>query len=62
MGRNKKTTAGGITMIVMGLAGIVLQLLNMGGTSIEVSIGMISGGIALIAARDAGTGSDAPPA
>jgi len=57
--RNKKTTAGGVCMIVSGLLGIAMQVLEVGGTSIEVSIGMITGGIALVMARDSGTGSDA---
>ena len=60
MKRNWKTTLGGICMILSGVAGLGLNVADMGTTPMELSFGAITGGIALIMARDAGTGSDAP--
>lgn len=59
MNRNLKTTIGGACMILSGIAGIGMTMTGAGATPIEINIGLITGGIALIAARDAGTGSDA---
>ena len=50
---NRKTTAGGVAMILMGVGGFILTLLGEGDTPYEVSIGLITGGAALVAARDA---------
>jgi hypothetical protein len=58
--RNWKTTAGGVFMVLAGVAGLGMTLLGSGDTPYEVSIGLVTGGIALILARDAGTGSDTP--
>jgi len=59
MKRNLKTTLGGVCMILAGLAGIGMTMTGTGDTPIEVNIGLITGGAALLVARDAGTGSDA---
>ena len=60
MKRNLKTTLGGVCMILAGLAGIGMTMTGVGDTPTEVSLGLITGGAALLVARDAGTGSDVP--
>jgi hypothetical protein len=57
---NIKTTIGGICMVLAGVGGIGMTITGNGETPYEVNIGLITGGVALILARDAGTGSDAP--
>lgn len=57
--RNIKTTIGGICMILAGVAGIGMTITGSGDTPYEVNIGLITGGVALVMARDSGTGSDA---
>jgi hypothetical protein len=57
--RNWKTTIGGILMVLSGAVAIGLRALGQGEAPYEASVGLITGGLALIAARDAGTGSDA---
>lgn len=60
MKRNMKTTLGGICMILAGVGGMGMTIFGQGDTPIEVNLGLITGGAALLVARDAGTGSDAP--
>lgn len=57
--RNWKTTLGGVGMILMGIGGLAMTLTGQGETPYEVSVGLVTGGAALLLARDAGTGSDA---
>jgi hypothetical protein len=57
---NIKTTVGGVCMVLAGIGGLGMTITGSGDTPYEVSLGLITGGVALIMARDAGTGSDAP--
>lgn len=56
---NIKTTIGGIGMILAGVGGIIVTVTGNGDTPYEVNVAMIMGGVSLVMARDAGTGSDA---